>query len=237
MIGRIWLVAIVLLNGCSSNVLWHEQHQQHLAGLQRVAILPPEVLVEQRFANSDPLPLEGQQQHLRQQLVLEAVTQLERQGVTPLVIEADQQQSAFSQGLAWLKASYQQISHRLHNDKVVSATTAAGFSESVGFQAAQVANECDADALLLLRYHGWQMQGDPQPPLALGLLSSGDVKTPSAQSGERIEAALIDGASGDVIWTSVLSGDDNSGAVIASDFAPLKRVSRKLAGAGRKPQF
>lgn len=107
-----------------------------------------------------------------------------------------------------LQATFDQALGDLFQEGVFQTPQA---SRSLGPQAARVADPLGVDALALVRIEGYTKSGGEVAKdwaktvagatLTLGVL----VPVPSPMSGAAIVSALIDGGTGDVLWTNVVS--------------------------------
>ncbi|WP_298440729.1 hypothetical protein [uncultured Ferrimonas sp.] len=227
------LVAIALLSGCSvTSVRMHEDHAQHTQDYQRIAIVPP--VVEMKLVNFDGEGerLTPQEDAIRSQLIAEASSKLTARGFTPVVVERERmlaQFADFNVDVANLRESYQSIAANLYTGKAVNEKKVASFRQSVGEAASVVAHSTNSDAILLLKYTGWEkskgsVAKDMAASILVGVLTAGAVVPVQAMSGESVEAALIDGDSGDVVWANVFAGADNSGGAVSANLTELQRL-------------
>ncbi len=115
-----------------------------------------------------------------------------------------------------VKDGFTQAKKDLKQGQQISVEESRSVKASLGSAVNLVAEQSGADAVLLVRYQGFeksdgQIAKDIGTSVLVGVLTLGAVVPVQATSGALTEAALIDGASGDVLWTDIKPGKLSSG--------------------------
>lgn len=215
------VIGLVLLSGCATTtVRQHPQFADSTRQVHRIAILPPQVthtLIQ--FDGKGPRNPE-KEARISQDIVSSLRGGLEQRGytvVTELVSALDGQDPDLSFQFEELKAGYQESKKELYSSLAMDEDAAQQFQLSVGPVANTFALLGQADALLLVRFDGIEKSSGQvaKEVVASALLSvlTGVVMVPAPETGSA-ELALIDGITGDILWTNV-GGSAGVGGVIA----------------------
>ncbi|MBY6187953.1 hypothetical protein KUV89_15140 [Marinobacter hydrocarbonoclasticus] len=226
-----------LLVGCSiTSVRMHEDHSTHLSDMKRIAIVPPIIEMEKLNFDGENERLPEQEEAIKAQLVARATDRLEAQGFEVRVVERGEMETQFANfnfDLAALRESYTALVPALYDGKPVSEKDMASFSQSVGEAASIVAHYTESDGILLVRYSGWEKSAgnvakDVASSVLVGVLTAGMVVPVQATSGEMVEAALIDGDTGAVVWSNIMHWGSNDGTAIENNFTQLEKLERPV---------
>ncbi|MBK6509342.1 MAG: hypothetical protein IPG06_07675 [Haliea sp.] len=106
---------------------------------------------------------------------------------------------------------YDNAKEELQHGKAISLEEAKNIRASLGEVATRVAAAAEADAVVLVRFGGFeksegQIAKDVGTSLLIGVISLGTVIPIQPTSGAFTEVALIDGYSGDILWTDIRGG-------------------------------
>jgi len=228
------LAALVLMSSCTP-MMTSVRQSPDFAGTQRsvrvVAVLPLDLehyLINFNTGNERDVTKEIE---IKTELSENIKAELEKRGYivkTDLVERVGGDGKQFSAEYEQLRTAYAQASNELYARRNVPVDESTKFKASVGSAANIFATADDADALLVVRYSGFDKSGAQMTQeillgaasslassrAARGSSSSGGKSGPqpypssvqmnpaAAPNGKAIEVALIDGASGDVLWAN-----------------------------------
>jgi len=214
-----------------------------------IAVLPLDVehyLINFNTSNERDVDKEIE---IRAQLSENIKVELEKRGYavkTDLTAQVSGADGQFSAEYEKLATAYAQASKELYARKSVPVSDSAKFNVSVGSTPGAFVAADGADALFVARYSGFEKSGarvmrDALIGAFIGLgasratrssSSSGGKSAPqplpprvwasseSAQYGRAIEVALIDGASGEVLWANTYGvTPEDAGAMLAKAMA------------------
>lgn len=207
------LVLLLTLSGCSvTSVRQHPEFANGKRKIQVIAVLPPDVeyrhLVFTGENERDP-KIENE---IAKALETDISSALESHGystkadILKKISEGDKQ---FNFAYEQLKGAYMQAAKELYAQQMVQVTESDKFKVGIGPIANPFAAACNADALFFARYSGFDkstglITKDIVASALLGALT-GSYYVP-ASNGGRIDLALIDGVTGDVLWTNNAGG-------------------------------
>jgi hypothetical protein len=180
----------------------HPEFHARCREIETVAVLPPEVQVVR-------IVLRGQEEmHEEEEAVLRDL---------PGIVSRELEQHGFDAHPAFgeeprpeapelrfettqIQRAYDRVSAEMYATAMLPSDRALQYECSVGPDVGLFAQEGEADALVFLRYHGWQKSADEVArDIVLGVLFG----VPStAPSGAILEVALVDGATGEVLWAN-----------------------------------
>ena len=199
-------LAIGALPACMTMARVHPELEARRSRVARAAVLPPEtkfVLVTFKGDNPRMSAEEGNAKAVLPGMIAAKLREhglvVDERGVassSDLRFQATELQATFDQALGDLFAT-------------APAREASQVSRSLGPQAARVADPLGVDALAVVRIEGYSKSGgevakDVAKSVAGAILTLGIlIPVPSPMSGATIVCALIDGSTGDVLWTNV----------------------------------
>lgn len=246
-VGRSWLAAptalwLVLTGGCASSgtttVRQHPELDGAVARIERIAILRPEVgeLRVTAFGGNELQP--ERERMLAEQLVRTLRSALQGKSYT-VITEPESwpgdEIKPETPETRLLRSTYSTVVRQIHT-AAVSPDEARRFRISVGPVATAVAAQRGADALLVVRYSGYQKSGGRKTAEAVSsaLLAgmTGIAGGPITGSEGQIELALIDGSNGNLLWSNQLSGrtDRKRGAAASRGyFGPADLTGKAIA--------
>lgn len=234
-----WLVLGVLVAstaGCAMTPV--RQHPDFASGkrkIQVVALLPPDV--EYRHLvftgeNERDLPRE---QAISQELASALESSLQAKGYavkTDLLKQLESGNKQFNFDFEQIKNAYTQATKELYAYPMVQVDESNKFKVGLGPIVNPFAASCGADALLLVRYGGFDKSSGLVAKEIVGsaLLA---VLTRAyyvpVKNGGRIELALIDGVTGDVLWSNNSGGAVAPGASLNLAISKLPTLPAVLA--------
>lgn len=207
------VAALTLTSGCATYTAEraHPDFANRNVDIERVAVVPPIVEFNSMEFSGEEVPLPEKAEEMRQILVNYAVEELTNRGYTPVVVDRalmNEELEAYNVDLGKLREQYDAIRETLYDGKAVKIEDVATFEESVGEAAAIVASYSDADAVLLMRYYAYEKtEGAIAKDVAVAVLTTALLGSAAIQatSAESVEVAVLDGLSGNVLWTNLAS--------------------------------
>lgn len=134
--------------------------------------------------------------------------------------------------LEQLKGAYVQVEKELYAQTMVQEEESTRFKVGVGALANPFAASSGADALLLARYQGFDKSEGliAKEIVASALLAAltGSYVVP-AKNGARVELSLIDGTTGDVLWSNTGVGPTSTYSLLLNATAKLPNASKAAA--------
>jgi hypothetical protein len=204
-----FLLIVSLVSGCTTMtpIRQHPDFASAARKVRTVAILPPDVEYLRIVFNGDNERQTDKEQTITQELQESLETTLKKKQYTVQPWLSDKQKEEnknVSFDLQQVRAAYNEAAKQLF-DKPANEDESKKYRVSLGPVVNPVASLVNAEALLYARYHGFEKSGGQQTKdiLAGALLSvlTGVVAVPAAE-GSVLEVALIDGATGDVLWAN-----------------------------------
>ena len=233
-IGRGVIVALVLLatlSGCAMTSV--RQHPEFASGKRKinvVAILPSEVEYRHLVFTGENERDAELEKSIASSIESGMSSVLQSHGYTAKSEVLDKAKSGdkeFNFQLEQLKGAYVQVAKELYAQPMVQVEKSDKFKVGVGPLANPFANVAGADALILVRYQGFDKSSglltkEVVASALLGVLT-GSYYVP-AKNGGQIELSLIDGVSGEVLWSNTSGGP-------VSAYASLVNATAKLPAA------
>ncbi len=195
------------LSACMTMARVHPELEARRSRIARVAVLPPETKFTLVTFKGDNPRMSREEENAKAALPGMIAAKLREHGLvideagvassSDLRFQATELQATFGQALGDLFAT-------------PAGTKPIQTSRSLGAQAARVADPLGVDALALVRVEGYTKSGgeiakDYAKSVAGTLLTLGIlVPVPSPMSGAAMVCALVDGSTGDVLWTNVV---------------------------------
>ena len=206
------LFMLVFLNACSyTNVREHPTLEEQLLDVDSVLVVTPAVTIEQINFAADNERLPELEASIQQELIALANSELSSRGFE--IVEFDLDEAiADDEDLAYAvtqaRDGFDEAKKTLYEDGPLTEDEKRKFKVSVGTAVNLVSQKSGADAVLLMHYVGYRKSaGNVAKDVAVGVLSGlllGVVPT-SNNSSSYVEIAFIDGVTGDVLWSNVLS--------------------------------
>ncbi|MCM2679706.1 hypothetical protein [Echinimonas agarilytica] len=224
------LCALVILSGCAANYTSERAHPDYVnnkVDIERIAIVPPIVEYNSLEFSGENVPIPEREEEMKQIIVDFAAEELRARGYEPVVVKREEVEAEldnYNIDLGKLREQYSQIRDVLYEKSVVKIEDSVKFEQSVGEAAAIVASYSDADAVLLMRYYAYEKTSgaiakDVAVSVLVAALTGGVGVQPT--SGEAVEVAVLDGISGNVLWT-------NHASLPSVEAASLKHAMQNL---------
>jgi hypothetical protein len=206
----VMLIAGFIATGCSQNPMrQHQDLNEHLLEIDSVVIAPPVVSIEYVAFDSMNERMRKDELRIREALVQVAERALTDHGYDVVDFDFEQslkEDSEFAFRVELLRHEFGFIRRELRENPAASEGAMMSFQSSVGSVANTLSEKSGADAILLMHYDGFQKSTglivkDTAVALVLGALTGIAVASP--QSGATVELVMIDGTTGNVLWSDV----------------------------------
>lgn len=212
----ITITALVLLvSACATTTTrTHPELDRELLNVDSVVVAPPRVEIQYITLTGEDERMEELEEATRTQLVYRAENALRQRGFE--IVEFDFERAIaedeeFAYTVTQIREGFEKAKEDLSLGKPLPEEEAKKIQISVGEAVNIVASRTGADTILLMRYQGFDKSGghvakDVGTSLLVGILTLGAFVPIYATKGAVTEAALIDGATGDVLWADIRGG-------------------------------
>jgi hypothetical protein len=215
-IGRRALLAGVGLLVCAgvgctptTSIRKHPQFADRRAKISSVAVVPPEVEVIRVVFKGDNEPLPEEASRISARLPDLIAAELRRRGFTVKDACLDEQHFGTEPDLRFQTTQAQQAfttaSGQMYRTVAMKKPEAENFQSTLGPGVNPLADHADVDALIFVKMGGFKKSaGEVAKNVAVTILfavTGAIVAQPTQGAGMRI--ALVDGATGDVLWANV----------------------------------
>lgn len=199
-------IVVSLVSGCATMtpIRQHPDFANAARKVQTVAILPPDVEYVRIVFNGDNERLTEKEGAIVEELYrgFEASFKNKQYTIRPSLASTQEENVSFE--LQQLRTAYNEAAKQLF-EKSANEDESKKYRVSLGPVVNPIASLMDAEALLYVRYYGFEKSGGQQAKdiVAGALLAvlTGAVAVRPAE-GAALEVALIDGATGDVLWAN-----------------------------------
>lgn len=234
--GMALLLIVSLVSGCAmmTPIRQHPDFANAARQVQTVAILPPDVEYLRIVFTGDNERQTDKEQTITQELQEGLETALKKKQYTLRPWLSDKQKAAnknVSFDLQQVRTAYNEAAKQLF-EKPANEEESKNYRVSLGPVVNPVASLVNAEALLYVRYNGFQKSGGQQTKdivagALLGVLTG--VMPVYAAEGSVLEVALIDGATGDVLWAN-RGGNQGPGGLGFQAPAMAENILTRLPG-------
>jgi hypothetical protein len=212
----------LILTGCSSlpNITTreHTDLEVHLEKIERVVIVPPQVVIELINIDGDNERLSEKETTVSDTIVQQTSSMLVQQGYELVTFDFDQavqDDPELAYQITQISQSYEQAKQDLQAGRPVTEANKRSYEATMGKAVISVAAKADADAVCLLHYSGFKkskamVSKDVGTSVLVGLVTLGYMVPVYTRAGALFEAALVDGVTGDVLWMDMNSGPLNT---------------------------
>ena len=210
------LSSLLLAAGCATTTTTrtHPTLEEQLHHINSVVIAPPRVEIEYVTLTGENERKTEQEESIRAQLVAIAEGALTAHGYEIVEFDFDgamENDEEFAYTVTQIREGFDNAKEDLKFGKPIAEEKAKNLKISLGEAASIVAAESGADAILLIRYSGFDKSDgyvakDVGTSVLVAVLSMGIVLMTSPTSGAITEVALIDGITGDLLWADVKGG-------------------------------
>ena len=192
--------------GCAEVQKKHPNITQHLQKIDTVVIAPPTVSIQYLTFTGENEALTDIEESIRDQLMVEADKELRRRDYKVVFYDFDTAldlDEEFAYTLTELRENFVQAKPDFVKGKMLTGESKR-FRENLARSANVIADAAGADALLLLTYNGYRkseglIAKDIATSVILAAFTGSVAVTP--MEGATLEVALVDGASGDILFT------------------------------------
>lgn len=207
--GVVLILLVSLVSGCATMtpIRQHPDFASASRKVQTVVILPPEVEYLRIVFNGDNERETEKEQTITQELQAGLEAALKKKQFTVRPWFSDKQKAAnqnISFDLQQVRTAYNEAAKQLF-EKPANEEESKQYRVSMGPVVNPIASLVNAETLLYVRYNGFNKSGGQQAKdivagALLGVLTG--VMPVYAAEGSVLEVALIDGATGDVLWAN-----------------------------------
>ena len=206
------LLLVILTTACSvTTSRQHPDLDNALTKVETVAILPPRVEVHFVTLTGENERMTEKEAVIREEIISKAQAALDSRGFEVVEYDFDthiQSDPDFAYSVTQVRSEFDRLKAELQHGRGLSPEEANQFKVSIGEMVNEVSAISGADAILIVSHEGWEKSGgqiskDIGKSLMIGVLTLGAVVPVYATSSSVLEAALIDGVTGDVLWTDV----------------------------------
>lgn len=219
-LGSVLAIA-ALMSACATTTV--RQHPDFASGKRKitiVAVMPADVEYRNLVFTGENERDPEREKAIATEIETGMSTVLQKLGYTPksgLLDKAQAGDREFNFQLEQIRGAYGLISKDLYARPQLPVEESTKFRLGVGPLANTFAAQSGADALIFARYHGFTKSDGliAKEVVASALLAAltGAYYIPIRSSGQ-IELSLIDGVSGDVLWSNVAGGQQGSLAIL-----------------------
>ncbi len=205
----------LLLISCAQTSVRHHQDFMHIAKtVDTVVIVPADVEIKLIKFDGDNELLEDKSKSLQLQLHSLAAKKLRTEGLRVIDFDFPKEiakDPEFAYALTQAREAWVTAKEEMYARGMVPEEEKANFQTNLGSVLNIIADKTDADAALLMQYTGFEkskgvVAKDVASSVLIGILTMGAVIPVQATQGSFIDIALVDTASGKVIWANRKSG-------------------------------
>lgn len=210
------LGTLLIVTGCATTTTTrtHPTLEEQLSHVNSVVIAPPRVEIEYVTLTGENERLTDQEETISSQLINIAEVHLRDRGYEIVNFDFDkalEEDQEFAYTVTQIREGFDKAKEDLQFGKQISEEEARKLKICLGEAANIVATKTGADAILLMRYAGFDKSDghvakDVGTTLLVGILTMGQILMTSPASGAVTEVALIDGITGDILWADVKGG-------------------------------
>ena len=212
-IALIWISLYVFNCAAPTAVRLHPDFVANPERIASISILPPDTEVLYLVFSGDNHRLQEKEREIDSLFMLllpEILASQEYKSEPYLFPEEPQQATEYRYTLEQFRTAYYGTLSEMYAKPGVSMKNAADYPGEVGPLVNQLGVEPDVDALLFLSYRGFKKSaGLLAKEMAGGVLlgvATGVVVVPLDEGG-RLQAALVDATTGNVLWHNIVSGE------------------------------
>jgi hypothetical protein len=207
--GAVLLMGMVATGCTHTSVRKHENLDKHLLEIDSVVIAPPVVSIE--FVAFDSLNerMREEEARIKYALIQAADNALRNHGYDVVDFDFEQalnDDSEFAFRVELLRQEFGFIRRELYESASVPTSSMSDFRSSVGSIANTLSEKSGADAILMMHYNGFQKSTGiivKDAGVAIVVAALTGVAISSPPSGATVELVMIDGTTGNVLWSDV----------------------------------
>lgn len=231
-----WLLSIsglLVLSACYTSVRMHPDFSNARRKIGTIALLPMEVSQVQLRLDGDNRRMPDKEHQITKLIRDELATTMEKRGYSLVDSNIDslsKEKADIRFGLYLLKQDYYHATGELYANQV-SPQSADTFRVDIGPVVNQFADRAQSDALLLVSYSGYEESSGLIAKDIAGAILMGavlGVVPTKATSSATLQAALIDGTTGDILWTNIASGQYKASQLVTTVFSKMPDIQGKL---------
>lgn len=200
--------SLMLLTACTTTIRQHPDFHERVAQVVEVGIMPPEVIVTKIMFKGDNQRLTAEERGLARQIPQLLLRSLAEHDFTVRVVPLDDEMFKAFPELRFETTQSQLAFASAMNQmyKTVDILESNSLtSESLGPEVTQFADVAGVDTLLFSRYSAFKKsEGELAKDIIVGLIVGGIPPT----EGGALEVSLVDGITGDVLWSNHVQRTD-----------------------------
>lgn len=209
------LLCVVFLAGCASTTTrTHPTLVSQLERIETVVIAPPRIEIQYLTLTGENERMLAKEAEIRERLVHSASEKLAAKGFSVIDFDFEKtiaEDEEFAYVVTQVREGFDQARLDLKMGKSIPESDARSIKTSVGEAVNIVAGKSGADAILLIRYAGFDKSDgyvakDVGTSILVSVLTMGAVIPVQPASGAITEFALIDGVTGEVLWADTRAG-------------------------------
>jgi hypothetical protein len=223
---------IAFLTGCASTTI--RQHEEFASGKTKVSsivVMSPDVSYQRITFTGEDERDANKELEIANSLKSYARALLSKAGYIVKEDPLDKPDADKQLGFDFeqLKVAYGNASRDLYNDRNVSKEDSIKYISTVDAAAAPICSAAEAESVLLITFSGFDKSGGKMAQqIVLGALVgalTGVVQTP-VKNGGSAHIALIEGASGKVLWTNRIALAGSPGTILATALRPIPNINQ-----------
>jgi hypothetical protein len=223
---RVALVLLLLVVGCTTTVRTHPELQARLPRIRKVALVPPRVSYTLVTFKGDNQQLFEEEDKARRELLspLRAAvpSTFDVNVLDPTPAPSGEGAEASVQPAVALEAPdasfasanvldrFAVVVDEIFKQPQITKGQARKLNRTLGYQVSELASMAGADGVVLVKVQGWRKtRGERAKDIGLALLlAAGGISYYAPGSAVALQAVLVDGANGDVLWANIAGCQD-----------------------------
>lgn len=206
LVRAILILSIILTCSCSiTSMRVHPTLADELQRIEKVVIIPPAVSIKAKTLTGEDYHLVDEEQIVAKKLTAIAKRKLQDSGyqVVDFDFEAlTSKDEDFALLVNNIREEFNRLKTEIQYGKFISTHKARQFHVSVGETINVIAYKSLADAVLLINHTGYKSSdAKVAKEIATSILLQNLTSDAIQSTGGTTEAALIDGTTGDLLWT------------------------------------
>ncbi len=224
---------LVLLSACTT-IRQHPEFQSRIAHISEVGIMPPEVSIVSIVFKGDNERRRQLEETVARNLPRLLIRYLGEHDFAVRVVPLDDEMLTAVPELRFeTSQSHQAFANamsEMYETEDMWKSNAENYERSLGPVVNQFAELADVDALLFSRYSGFTKSGGE---MLKDVAVAAIVGVMSPKEGATLQVSLVDGDTGDLLWTNLVRSTD-SAASFSNLFKPLSPIETLVNAAFKK---
>lgn len=225
------LVVLVWLGACASKPTTtareHPDIDQALLDIERVVVAPPIVSIERIVFSGENERLTAQEANVAAELVAATASALTERGYEVVPFDFAKEREAdpdFAFALNQVVEAFDRVKQDMQVGRPIPEADKRKFAQSLGEAVNLVADRAAVDAVVIVQFAGFDKSGgsrakDMAASVLLAALLGSTAIQPS--EGSYVELALVDGVTGNLLWTDAAAVAKLESGTIAAAIASM----------------